>query len=79
MLTVTKTKEPPSLLMRVERWLDEQEDRNDLADALIDEFIALTPTPGVPPAVVRQCEVDARARGFSHDLALRVLATRLKL
>jgi hypothetical protein len=51
-----------SLAARVERWLDEQEERNDYANAMIDEYIATISAPGVPNEMLRQCEIDARAR-----------------
>jgi hypothetical protein len=67
-----------SLAARVECWLDAQEERNARADAMIDEYIALISKPGVPNEMLRQCEIDARARGFSYDYAMRLLRVKLK-
>jgi hypothetical protein len=67
-----------SLAARVGRWLDEQEERNEHADAMINEYIATISVPGVPDEMLRQCEIDARSRGFSYDYAMRLLRVKLK-
>jgi hydroxymethylglutaryl-CoA reductase len=73
------TKEVPARLSdRVDHWLEEQEERNQRADAMIEEYITGLSIPGIPLGVLRQMEIDGRARGFSHDLAMRILAVRLK-
>jgi hypothetical protein len=50
---------------------------NARADALINEHIDSIACPGISIAVIRQCEIDMGARGYPHDIALRVLRQRL--
>src|SRR5262245_22474416 len=68
---------PRPLRERVDDVLAKYAELNDAADVLIEEYVDLFACPHIPRGAIRQCEVDARARGYSHEIALRVLRQRL--
>jgi hypothetical protein len=70
--------EADALVVRAERWLDEQAPRNRRADEMIDEYTSsIAARAGLPLGVLRQIEIEAYARGFSHELAMRRLLEKL--
>lgn len=76
----SKTKVEPSLLERVYGLLGKYGDLDQRADEVIDAYIAkiALECPGVPLGVLRQCEIEASARGYSRALALKGLRQRLE-
>jgi hypothetical protein len=68
----------PTLLERVQHQIGVLEQANAVADELVDEWAARAKGSGVPIGFVRQCEIDSRARGYSHLAALRALEKHLR-
>ena len=74
---MAKVKTPPTLRDQVESLLGQYEDLDRRADEAIDTYIAGLRCPGVPLGVVRQCEFEGYARGYSRALALERLRQKL--
>ena len=70
--------QPLPLIERVQHQIGVLEQANAVADELVDEWAERAKGSGVPIGVVRQCEIDSRARGYSHLAALRALEKHLR-
>jgi hypothetical protein len=70
----------PSLIERVDGLLGKYGDLDHCADEVIDAHIAKIALgcPGVPLGILRQCEIEAYARGYSRALALKRLRKKLE-
>jgi hypothetical protein len=69
-----------SLRERVEEVIARYQELDDAAEVLINEFcheVRARDCPSLPLGAIRQCEIDARARSYSYEQALRVLLRRL--
>jgi len=75
----SKTK-AQTLRERVESLLGQYGDLDGRADEAIDAYVAKAALdcPGIPLGVLRQCEFEAYARGYSRVLALKHLRQKLE-
>jgi hypothetical protein len=66
---------PLTLRDQVDRTLGKYVELDQVADDLIDSYIAeqREKIPTVPTGVIRQCQFETHAVGFSHRLALERL------
>jgi hypothetical protein len=69
-----------TLRERVESLLGQYGNLDRRADEAIDAYVANTALecPGIPLGVLRQCEFEAHARGYSRMLALKRLRQKLE-
>jgi len=65
---------------QVDRLLGKYIALDQTADDLIDAYVSdvALKCPGIPPGVVRQCEFEIHARGYSRSLALERLRQKLE-
>ena len=67
----------PPLSDRVQALIEEYEDLEARAEAVIGQHIDSVAVPGVPREIARQVQIDTRSQGYSHLLALKVLRDQL--
>jgi hypothetical protein len=71
--------EVQTLRKQVENLLEQYGNIDRCADEAIDAYVAKAAleSPGIPLGVLRQCEFEANARGYSRPLALKRLLQKL--